>query len=158
MWTHRAKGRIPLRLERTVWQQAEGEGIEVIRVEPPGLMQVLPAQKIRPRWQQVPFCGCRKPICHVVDREGAVRRRLSIRCTSTSTTRLRARPGRLDDYDAGKLIGTDIVVVDQILQGPAELLWASVDLLLAEDDDGDDLVRPDALLDAALHVCQRCCS
>lgn len=43
-------GGIPLRVERAVGQQAEGEGIEVVRVEPPRLVQVLPAQEIWSRW------------------------------------------------------------------------------------------------------------
>lgn len=69
----------------------------------------------------------------------------------------RTRPGWLHDYDAGELIGADIVVVDEVLQSPTKLLWASINLLLTQDDDGDDLVCPNALLDAALpSVCQRC--
>lgn len=68
----------------------------------------------------------------------------------------RSRAGRLDDYDACKLVCADIIVVDEKLQSPAKLFGTGVDLLLAEDDDGDDLVSPDALLDAALRYISRC--
>lgn len=78
---------------------------------------------------------------------------MHIRYTGTSRTPFRARPGWFDNYDSGELIGADVVVVDEVLKSPTKLLWAGVDLLLAQDDDGDDLVCPNALLDAALPVC-----
>lgn len=86
----------------------------------------------------------------MIERERAARGFWDIRCTGTSFAWYRARPGRLDDYYAGELIGADVVVVDEILQSPTKLFWAGVDLFLAQDDDGDDLVGPHALLDAAL--------
>lgn len=50
IWKYGVFGGIPLRVERAIRQQAEGEGIEVVWVEPPCLMQVLPAKKVRSRW------------------------------------------------------------------------------------------------------------
>lgn len=72
VWTHGADAEIPLRVERTIRQQAESEGIEVVRIKSPCLMQILPAQKVRSRWQQVPLFGRIKAIYHVIDRERAV--------------------------------------------------------------------------------------
>lgn len=91
----------------------------------------------------------------MIDCGRAVEGSLYIRCTSVSLVRFQSRPGRLDDYDASELICADIVVVYEILQSPTKLLRAGVDLVLAEDDDGDDLVSPHTLLDAALSSVSR---
>lgn len=91
----------------------------------------------------------------MIDCERAVEGGLYIRCTGVSLVRFESRPGRLDDYDASEIIRADIVIIYEILQSPSKLLRTGVDFVLSEDDDGDDLVSPHTLLDAALSSVSR---
>lgn len=73
-----------------------------------------------------------------------------------------SRCRRLHDQNACEVIGTDVIVIDEVLQGPTKLFWACIDFAFAQHKDGDDLVCLEVLLDASLVLsvsnrrCRRC--